>query len=157
MKKVLLFVMLLFLVVGCNNTMNAPIKERVVNSLMNQYVEGKMSGDFKKVHSVMPEFVYTNNILYNKDAIAEEYNNNIENYGENFKITYEIKEKNVIKDDALNKLNELIGISFKTGSVASECYNITGIFTYTGTKNSNEEDFNAYYCKYDSTWYLIMN
>ena len=148
--------MVLFFVTACNNAENAPIKERIDNVLMDEYVEGKMTGDYKKVHSAMPEFVYTN-ILYNKDAIIEEYNNNVENYGENFKIEYVIKEKNSIVNDGLSKLNELIGISFNTNSMASECYNLNGLFTYSGTKNTNEEEFNAYYCKYDSTWYLIMN
>ena len=158
MKKILLFVTLLLFITGCNNTMNAPVKERVADSLLSQYVDGIMKGDYKKIHSVMPDFVYTNNThSYSEDVINEEYLNNIKNYGDNFKVTYTIKEKGLLNENALNKLNELMQNNFSMSEIAKECYYLEGTITYIGNKNTKDDILSAYYCKYDNTWYLIMN
>lgn len=157
MKKVLLFSFVLIFIVGCTKVEKASIKERTMGYLLSEYTNGIKMGDANKVHSIMPNFVYTNTSQYSEDIIKNNYDDYIQNYGNNFNINYKITEKGILNEIALNKLNELIRISFKTNELASECYYVNGNITYSGTKNYLEDTFNAYYCKYDNTWYLIMN
>ena len=157
MKKVLLFAILVILMVGCAKVEQSLAKDRTMEYLLSEYANGIKMGDVNKIHNVMPSFVYTNTSQYSEDIIKKEYNSNKEKYGDNFNINYKITEKGILNKEALNKLNELIGISFKTNELASECYYVTGDISYSGTKNTLEDTFNAYYCKYNNNWYLIMN
>ncbi len=163
MKKGLLIILLiLFISTACSNTSNiekgSVIKDKTIETLLNQYIEGYLNADSKRILDVIPDFVtITNPYQYSQFALKESLSDDKEKYGYDLDITYEINEKTLLDNVQLEKLNELISNAFKTNDKVSECYSIYGSMTYYGSKGSSEDDLSAYYCKYNDKWYLLMN
>ena len=158
MKKVLLTILLIIIVTGCSNNLQAPVNDRVLESLMNRYVDAFKKADYKKMQDVMPSFVFISNVTqFSQEVFDRDMKELRETYGDNYNISYVINKRQHLNSDELSKLNELIQNSFKTNETASDCYYLDITMNYSGTKNTQKESLSSYYCEYNNTWYLIIN
>ena len=111
MKKGLLIILLiLFISTACSNTSNiekgSVIKDKTIETLLNQYIEGYLNADSKRILDVMPDFVtITNPYQYSQFALKESLSDDKEKYGYDLDITYEINEKTLLDNVQLEKLN----------------------------------------------------
>ena len=162
MKKYLLVILLVIAVcIGCSKKEEiekGSVTERSIDYLMNQYIDGYMKEDYEKVQSVMPEFVIiTNPYQYSKEGITEVVSSYKEQCGNDYTINYDALEINKLDSVQSDKLNDLIENAFHTNEKVFECSSLSGNLIISGAQNTLEEDFSAYYCKYNNNWYLLIN
>ena len=162
MKKYLFILLLVIIVcIGCSKkgeVQKGSVKEKTIDYLINQYIDGYMKEDSDLVQSVMPAFVtITNPYQYSKDGIMEVVSNYKEQCGDDYKISYDALEVNELDPVQSDKLNDLIEYAFHTNEKVNDCSSLTGKLLISGSKNNLEEEFSAYYCKYNNNWYLLIN
>lgn len=158
MKKILLTILLIIFVTGCSNNLQAPVNDRVLESLMNRYVDAFKKADYNKMQNVMPSFVFVSNITqFSKEVFDQKIKELREKYGDNYNISYVINNRQHLNSDELSKLNELIQNSFKTNELATDCYYLDGTINFSNSNKKSDESLNAYYCEYSDIWYLIIN
>ena len=158
MKKILLTILLIIFVTGCSNNLQAPVNDRVLESLMNRYVDAFKKADYNKMQNVMPSFVFVSNITqFSKEVFDQKIKELRETYGDNYNISYVINNRQHLNSDELSKLNELIQNSFKTNELATDCYYLDGTINFSNSNKKSDESLNSYYCEYNNTWYLIIN
>lgn len=147
----LLLVLTLF-VVGCGTT-----KEKTVEDLLDDYIESYLKADPDMVKKVFPPFY----MEYAKEYMTKEYLEQAllddkESLGDDFTITYDIKNKEKINDEDLETVNSKMESQYNAEEKASECYKLEGTMTFKGSKDELVEELSSiHYCKYSDTWYLI--
>lgn len=158
MKKILLAILLIIFVTGCSNNLQAPVNDRVLESLMNRYVDAFKKADYNKMQNIMPSFVFVSNITqFSKEVFDQKIKELRETYGDDFNMSYVINNRQHLNNNELSKLNELIQNSFKTNELATDCYYLDGTINFSNSNKKSDESLNAYYCEYSDIWYLIIN
>ena len=77
-------------------------------------------------------------------------------YGDDFKITYEITKTTKLTDEELEEVNNNMKERYDSKQNASECYKYEGTITFKGSKDEDTDPISTMgYCKYDGSWYLI--
>ncbi len=159
MKKIIVVLVLaVSLCVGCDKIKElVGGKERTAEALLDQYIEAYMNTDFDKMVDIMPSFMTKNSTTLTKESLSKALVNSKEEFGDDFKITYEIKEKKLLSSEELSKLNDSLQDYFKTTESASECYYLDGTITFAGSKRTDPDPLGTYHCKYSGTWYLVIS
>ena len=131
--------------------------ERTPEALLDKYVDAFMTADPEKIRDVFPDFIINfKPEKFNKEEFEKDLKREKGFFGDDMVAVYEIKEKKHLTGEELNKLNGQIQDYFKTSKTASDCYYLDGSMTLKGSKGEDPDPLDAYYCKYDGTWYLVM-
>jgi hypothetical protein len=157
-KLVVVLLLVVSFCVGCDKIKEVlGGNERTPEYLLDKYVDGFMTSDPDKLRDVVPDFFY--NYMpekFTKEYLQSGFEREKNHFGDDMKAVYEITEKKHIEGDELSKLNDQIKDYFKTNKTASDCYYLDGSMTLIGSKDTDPDPLDAYYCKYDGTWYLII-
>ena len=157
MKK---FILVLLLVVcfcsGCSVINGIVGKERTPEYLLNTYIEGYLNSDLKKATLMYPQFVLDSNRQnFTQEALESALKHSKEEFGDDFKVTYEIKGKTKFTDSELSDYNKKVQSYYNTTESLSECYKLDGTITFSGSKFTDPDPLALSYCKYNGTWYLL--
>ena len=158
MKKYLVVLLLLvFFVTGCDKIKEIIGKERTPEELLDKYADAFLTSDPDKFRDVVPKF-FVDYVpeAFTKEEMEKDLKREKGFFGDDMKVVYEIKEKKHITGSDLDELNGQIQSYYKTSEKASDCYYLDGSITLTGSKGSDPDPLLTYYCKYNGTWYLIM-
>ena len=159
MKKIIKICLLTLIAIitltGC--TKKEEKETRTIEYLLDDYVEAYTNADIEKVKDMFPPFY----IEYAKNSLTEESLQNSlkaakEEYGDDFNITYNIKEEIKLSDHNVSIINNDMKSRYKATVEASECYKYDATITLQGNLNKTTSDFNLMArCKYDKTFYLV--
>ena len=159
MKKKMLFVSILviaFFATACGKSKLDNKESRTYEDLLNGYVDAMMDSDIDKLKKLYPPFYveYAKNSL-TKENLEKSLERAKENFGDDFKITFDIGEKTQLTEDELHEINERMRDYYSAKVDATECYKFSGTITFKGSKSSDTDPLESMgYCKYDGGWYL---
>ena len=163
MKKYLVvFLLLLIFVTGCDviDKIKGTISNddgRTPEVLLDKYTEAFLTQNPDLLRDIVPKFMYDYAPdKFTKEYITSRYNNEKNHFGDDINAKYEITEKKHLEGDDLADINSKVQSYFKTSASASDCYYLDGVYTIYGSKATDPDPLDTYYCKYDGTWYLII-
>lgn len=166
-KVVFVLVLIAFFCTGCGlvdlfvtkDTSESDVitaQERTAKYLMDTYIDGYMNKNPETIKSIYPKFVYESSPEnFTQDKMNESYQRSADEFGEDFKITYEIKEEKKLTTEELDELNAKIKKYYKTEETVSDCYYLDGTMTFSGSKFTDPDPIAAYRCKYNGEWILV--
>ena len=157
MKKKLYILLLLVFVVGltaCTSKKKDIHKSGKPEDLLDVMVESYNKKDFNKMIEVLPEFMKKD-----IDMTNEEWKKQIEDeYGNDLKVTYELKNKNKKDENEIQNMNAIIKNYYNVDETISECYELEGTITFKSSKKTTSDDLiDIHYCKINDKWYLLLD
>ena len=158
MKKTLVLILLVvFFCSGCSAIKELlGYNERTPEYLLDTYIEGYLNSDLKKATTMYPQFVLDSNRQnFTQEALESALKHSKEEFGDDFKVTYEIKGKTKFTESELSDFNKKVQSYYHTSESLSECYKLDGSITFSGSKFTDPDPLALSYCKYNGTWYLL--
>lgn len=156
----LLVILMLVTLTACSkrkeNNNSTKNDERTIEYLLDKYIVAYTNADLELTKEVFPPFYmeYSKDYL-TKEKLKESLNNDIEKLGNDFKVTYDITQKEKMTKDELETINNKMINQYKAKEKASECYKLEGSLIFKGSKGEIIDRLSTIkYCKYDK-WYLI--
>lgn len=143
MKKGLFIFLLvsMFFITACGSSKS---EEKLLDYYVDAYTNGNLDSLKKVFHSMWLENI-------TQEVVDNGIKDLKEQYGDDYKLTYEIISKKKIDQDEYKDTYEL----FKKENVEmTDCYSLDVILKYKGSKSSNDEEYNLYYCKFNGEWFL---
>ena len=155
-KKVLLGLLVittLFSITGCTLFK----EKRTIEYLLDEYAEAYTTENLEKAKDMFPEYYLKyNEKNVNQESLNKELENAKKTYGDDFNITYSVKEEIKFTDEELKNLNDKIKNTYKSEDQATECYKYDGTITLKGSKKTDELTLSTIgRCKINDTWYLL--
>ena len=146
MKKGLLLIVLLsvFFISACGSSN----KEE---ELLDHYVEAFSKGDLTELKKALPDIWLEN---YTQDALDTSIASFKNIYGDDYTIKYEIKSKQKLDMSDYEEMQEMVKSYYDVDM--TDCYSMNVLFTYSGSKKTENQEMNINYCKFDGKWYLSM-
>ena len=160
MKKGLLLAILFVTVIFVTACGSGKSKStRTIEDLMDQYIEAYTKPDVKLAKDLFPPFyvkyVEERNAL-TQEILEQALEHAKEEYGDDFRITYEITSKTKMTAEELEELNNQMASRYNAEEKASECYKYTGSITFTGSKFEDPDPIDPMkYCNYNGSWYML--
>ena len=160
MKKYIIVILLVFcFCTGCDK-LNEILggKERTAEELLDKYVDAFMTADPEKARDIFPSFIINYKPeAFTKEKFEEDLKRERGFFGDDMVASYVLKEKKHLSSSELSELNEAIHKYFNVSDTASDCYMLDGTMTLKGSKGEDPDPIGMYHCKYDGTWYLVMD
>lgn len=156
MKKILTITICLLVALSltaCKSTKKEK-KERSAEELLDLYVEAIEKEKYENMEKIVPKFYLEAN-NFTKESFEKGIKNAKEEFGDDLKVTYEIKEKKELEESELKKANEYLS-KFENYKEVSKCYSLNGTITFSGSKFTDPDPMDTYYCKIEDEWYLIF-
>jgi len=157
MKKYKILTIIICLMITLSLTAcNSPSKkkERSPEELLDLYVEAMEKGKYENVEKVVPKF-YLDANNFSRESFDKGLKAARDEFGDDIKVTYEIKEKRKMDDSEIKKANEYLS-QFDNYKEVTECYELDGTITYSSSKFTDPDPLGMSYCKIEGQWYLIF-
>ena len=154
--QVLLVMIMVVTLSACGTKKKDIHKTGKAEDLMDQFVKGYETGDVNLIKDTLPEFQYNelDQAIPSKDEFKKQF---VERFGDDYKVTYEIKNKRKENDEWIENNNKTIKEQYKSDDKLEECYALEGTITFKGSKNSDTDDLEeVWYCKINNKWFLVM-
>lgn len=159
-KLYILFILLLgtLFVTACNEKAAYENQStRTIEDLLEEYVESVTKADVDLAKDIYaPFYVEIVKSTMTKEKYEEKLKKYKELYGEDFNITYEVKDKVKYTGEELVEFNERMAIRYNSKDKATECYKIDGTITVKGSiKEESDTLEKIAYCKYNDSWFIV--
>ncbi len=138
---------------GCSVKVDKAKEETVSNfeTPIKAYFEGKEKGDLEIYERAYPDF-YIDEMNISENAMKETKRRMENQYGENFKITYEITKEKDIEGDYLSTVQEYIKLKYKENIKVSEGKELKIKQIIKGTKGEANPSITLRVYKMNDEW-----